>query len=118
MTMDGGSGVESVFGAALGLVSPWQVSRVEFDPDGGRLGIHLDYGRGSQFACPMSDCDQLSRPAHDRLSEQWRHLDFFQHEAYLSARSSEEPIRATSSTGVTRITGPFARRPDPRRQID
>ena len=86
MTMDGGSGVESVFGAALGLVSPWQVSQVEFDPDGGRLDIHLDYGRGSQFACPMSDCDQLSCPAHDRLSKQWRHLDFFQHEAYLSAR--------------------------------
>jgi hypothetical protein len=41
----------SVFGAALGLVAPWEVVSVEFDELLGRLEIGIDFPRGSRFAC-------------------------------------------------------------------
>ncbi|MDP3971834.1 MAG: hypothetical protein Q8P61_02855 [Candidatus Nanopelagicales bacterium] len=49
------TGVESVFGAALGLVDPWQVTTVEFDEAAGRLDIGLDFPRGARFPCPEPD---------------------------------------------------------------
>ncbi len=37
---------------ALGLGEPWRVSDAEFDEDTGRLDLHVDYPRGTRFACP------------------------------------------------------------------
>ncbi|MHB1639272.1 MAG: hypothetical protein ACYCUD_05475 [Candidatus Dormibacteria bacterium] len=57
--------MESVglFQVALGLREPWQVARVEFDPDAGRLDLHLDFPRGQRFPCPEGD--QAACPIHD-----------------------------------------------------
>lgn len=82
----GGVGFEAVFGAALGLMSPWQVVSVEFDRADGRLDIGLDFPRGSRLACPEPGCPQAACAVHDTLDRTWRHLDFFQHQAYLHAR--------------------------------
>src|SRR5664280_1884409 len=35
---------------------------------------------------PVDGCGQEACPVHDAEDKQWRHLDFFQHEAYLHAR--------------------------------
>ena len=75
-----------MFGAALGLAPPWQVTSVEFDELGGRLEIRLDFPRGSRFACPHEGCREVSCPVHDTVEKTWRHLDFFEHQAYLIAR--------------------------------
>jgi len=43
-----------LFTAALGLSGPWRVVRTEFDVEGTRLDLYLDFERGARFACPAS----------------------------------------------------------------
>lgn len=81
-----GLDVNQMFTAALGLTTPWQVASVAFDPGAGRLELGLDFPREARFACPESGCAEQECPVHDRLEKTWRHLDFFEHQAYLSAR--------------------------------
>jgi transposase len=69
---------------ALGLAPPWQVSTAEFNPDEKRMDIRLDFPKGSTFSCPK--CGLSGVKAHDTIEKTWRHLNFFQHEAYLTAR--------------------------------
>ncbi|BBO67042.1 ISL3 family transposase ISMac21 [Desulfosarcina alkanivorans] len=69
---------------ALGLAPPWQVSAAEFDSDKERLDICLDFPKGSTFTCPT--CGQIALKAYDPTEKTWRHLNFFQHEAYLTVR--------------------------------
>ena len=73
-----------LFQAALGLSEPWQVVSVEFDPGGKRLDLRIDFEKGARFACP--ECGREGCPVHDTEEKTWRHLDFFQHQAYLTAR--------------------------------
>lgn len=95
-----------VFGAALGLVSPWQVLSVQFDDLLGRIEIGLDFPRGSRFACPESGCANRVCPVHDTMEKRWRHLDFFEHEAYLVARV---PRVDCALHGVHLVPVPWAR---------
>ena len=73
---------EALFGLALGIVSPWEVTAVEFNKESSRLDIIIDFQRGSLFPCPL--CGTLS-PVHDTTEKQWRHLNYFQYEASLKA---------------------------------
>lgn len=81
-----GLDLNEMFAAALTLAPPWQVVLVEFDQQGGRLDLGLDFGRGARFPCPEPGCAQAVCAVHDSVDKTWRHLDFFQHQAYLSAR--------------------------------
>ena len=49
-----------------------------------RLDLRIDFPRGARFACPEGD--EPACPVHDTEAKTWRHLDFFQHQAYLHAR--------------------------------
>ena len=69
----------------LGLTPPWTVSRADFDPEAHRLDIHIDFTPGSRFACP--NCGAADCPVHDTVRKSWRHLNFFQHQAYLTPSS-------------------------------
>ena len=73
-----------LFQMALGLTPPWQVSDAQFDPNTKRLDIRIDFPRGSTFTCPK--CGQTGMKAYDTQDKSWRHLNFFQHDAYLTAR--------------------------------
>jgi transposase len=77
---------QELFSAALGLVAPWRVARSEFDAGAGRLDLYLDFPRGARFACSEPGCGQSQCPVHDTEDKTWRHLDFFQYQAYLHAR--------------------------------
>ena len=99
-------GLLAVFGAALGLVPPWQVVGVEFDKDAGTLEIGLDFPRGSRFSCPETGCPQGACPVHDTTEKRWRHLDFFEHQAFLSARV---PRVDCPEHGVHLVAVPWAR---------
>ncbi len=44
----------------------------------------MDFPRGATFCCP--ECDRAGLKVHDTEEKTWRHLDFFQHQAYLTAR--------------------------------
>jgi len=93
-----------LFQMALGLTPPWQVSSSEFDPDKRRLDIHLDFPRGSTFQCP--ECGQEELKAYDTVTKTWRHLNFFQHEAYLTARV---PRTDCGKCGKRLVNVPWAR---------
>ncbi len=89
---------------ALGLLPPWMVAGSTFDAAAKRLDIYLDFPRGSRFACP--DCGSADCPAYDTEEMTWRHLNFFQHEAYLHARV---PRVRCPGCGVKRVSVPWAR---------
>lgn len=74
-----------LFQLALGLVPPWMVKTANFDPDKKRLDLEIDFTTGGRFPCP--DCDATDCPTHDTVMKTWRHLDFFQHQAFLTART-------------------------------
>jgi transposase len=73
-----------LFSAALGLEQPWEVVEVKFDAERRRLDLRVDFAKGARFPCP--ECGAAGCKVHDTESHTWRHLNFFQHEAYLTAR--------------------------------
>ncbi len=93
-----------LFQAALGLQEPWLVVNTEFDPDKQRLDVYLDFARGARFPCPEGD--EAACPVHDTTDKTWRHLDFFEHQAYLHARV---PRVNCPSHGVRQVGVPWAR---------
>ena len=93
-----------LFQLALGLTPPWYVKACRFDAGARRLDIDLDFKRGARFACP--DCARAGCPVHDTVDKEWRHLDFFQHQAYLHART---PRTKCPDCGVRLVDVPWAR---------
>ena len=82
-----------LFQAALGLQAPWKVVESSFDAD----ELRIDFERGARFPCP--ECDLAGCPVHDTEQKTWRHLDFFQHQAFLSACSPRALRRARRPIG-------------------
>ena len=95
---------KDLFQLALGLASPWFVAASDFDAANKRLDIKIDFKVGSRFACP--DCKAADCPVHDTTDKTWRHLDFFQHQAFLTARV---PRITCAGCGVRLVTVPWAR---------
>lgn len=93
-----------LFQMALGLTPPWRVSSSEFDMEQRRLDIHIDFPKGSDFICPK--CREEGVKAYDTVQKTWRHLNFFQHEAYLTARV---PRIKCGKCGVLLVDVPWAR---------
>jgi transposase len=96
--------IDDLFQAALGLAEPWQVMRTEFDATARRLDLYLDFPKGARFPCPEGD--QRACPVHDTEPKRWRHLDFFQHQAYLHARV---PRVSCPTHGTRQVTLAWAR---------
>jgi len=92
-----------LFQMALGLVPPWLVQSSSFQPDEKRLEIRIDFPSGSRLPCP--ECGE-GCPVHDTTEKRWRHLDFFQHQAFLVARV---PRVECGKHGVKQVTVPWAR---------
>ena len=74
---------EALFGMALGIVPPWEVTEVSFSKESNRLDITIDFQRGATFLCPVCGAPA---PTYDTTEKTWQHLSFFQYEAYLHAR--------------------------------
>jgi len=89
---------------ALGLVPPWMVKTANFDAQARRLDIEIDFAKGGRFPCPH--CAKVDCPVHDTATQTWRHLDFFQHQAFLHART---PRITCPDCGVKQIAVPWAR---------
>ena len=97
-------GIEALFTSALGLQAPWSVKDVNLDTARRRIDFNL-ICNARRLPCPH--CKAPDQGVHDRLSRQWRHLDFFQFEAWLHA---EVPRVACSACGQTsQIEVPWAR---------
>ena len=93
-----------LFQLALSLVPPWLVKAVNFDAARKRLDIEIDFKTGGRFPCP--DCAKADCPTHDTVMKEWRHLDFFQHQAFLHART---PRIKCPDCGVHLVNVPWAR---------
>jgi transposase len=97
-------GIEALFTSALGLQAPWSVKDVNLDTARRRIDFNL-ICNARRLPCPH--CNAPDQGVHDRLGRQWRHLDFFQFEAWLHA---EVPRVACSACGQTsQIAVPWAR---------
>lgn len=73
-------GIEALFTSALGLQLPWVVEDVKLDTAKRRIDFEIGC-QGTALGCPA--CGSAAQPVHDRLRRSWRHLDFFQFEAWL-----------------------------------
>jgi hypothetical protein len=91
-----------LFQAALGLLPPWLVSRCTFSEAAERLDIHLDFPRGAVFPCPV--CGVCCK-AYDTDELTWRHLNFFQHQAFSTLVLPASSVRAAAFT-AWRFPGP------------
>lgn len=97
-------GVEALFTSALGLQVPWVVEEVKLDTVQRRIDFEIGC-QGTALACPA--CGASAQPVHDRLRRSWRHLDFFQFEAWLHC---DVPRIACASCGkTTQAHVPWAR---------
>jgi len=94
-----------LFALALGLTPPWFIEKVAFDPVQKRLDLFLDFKGGSKFPCPECGSGE-GCPVHDTTEKTWRHLDFFQHQAFLTARV---PRIECPTHGVRLTNVPWAR---------
>ena len=96
--------VEALFTSALGLQPPWMVEDVKLDVAKKRIDFEVSCS-GALLSCPA--CGSASQPVHGRLGRSWRHLDFFQFEAWLHA---EVPRVACGACGkTTQLAVPWAR---------
>jgi len=93
-----------LFQLALGLVPPWLVTGSSFNVQEKRLDININFPAGSTFPCAI--CGKPDCKAYDTEDATWRHLNFFQHEAYLHARV---PRVKCPDCGVKRASVPWAR---------
>jgi transposase len=93
-----------LFQLALGLVPPWMVTSADFDAEKRRLDIEIDFKTGGRFACP--ECGKADCPVHDTVKKAWRHLDFFQHQAFLHAGVARIDC---PNCGVRLVNVPWAR---------
>ncbi len=99
-----GVDVEVLFTSALGLVAPWEVDKVELDTARRRIDFEVRCS-AKTLACPQ--CGAANQRIHDRLGRSWRHLDFFQFEAWLHA---DVPRVVCAGCGKTTQVGvPWAR---------
>jgi transposase len=96
---------ESLFAIALGIAPPWEVEGIEFSKENKRLDIKIGFQRGAAFDCPV--CGAPS-PAYDTTEKTWRHLNFFQYEAYLTARVPRVKC-PNAGCGVKQVQVPWAR---------
>ena len=96
---------EALFSIALGITSPWQVEGIDFSEKNKRLDIKIGFNRGATFACPVCG---TAAPAYDTKEKTWRHLNFFQYEAYLIARVPRVKC-PNAACGVKRVSVPWAR---------
>ncbi len=94
-----------IISLGLGLTPPWKLidQRLDRDREPHELHMELAVDRGALFACP--DCGKACK-AHDFSEFTWRHLNFFQHHCYITARV---PRTDCADHGIKRITVPWAR---------
>lgn len=96
---------EALFGMALGIVPPWEVTEVSFSKESNRLDITIDFQRGATFSCPVCGAPAS---AYDTTEKTWQHLNFFQYEAYLHARVPRVNC-PNEGCGVKQVQVPWAR---------
>lgn len=92
----------TLYATILGVVRPWEVTRVELDDATKRVHVWLAECTGTTFTCP--ECQTIS-PLHDHVERSWRHLDTCQYETQLHAKV---PRVRCAEHGVKTVPVPWA----------
>lgn len=95
-----------LFEAALDIRSPWSITSCDFSPEERRLVIVVSFAEGSKFSCP--GCKATGCAVHDTKPHRWRHMDFFQHQAFIDARIPR--VRCDACATVRMVDVPWARK--------
>lgn len=95
-----------LFEAALDIRWPWSIAACEFSAEERQLVVRMRCAEGARFACPA--CGAASCPVHDTKPQRWRHLDFFQHKAFIEARVPR--VRCDACGRVRMVDVPWARK--------
>lgn len=93
-----------LFQLALNLTAPWYVKASSFDAERKRLDLTIDFTAGGTFPCP--ECGSAGCKAYDTSEKVWRHLNFFEHQAYLHVRV---PRVDCTACGIKLVAVPWAR---------
>lgn len=96
--------IETLFTTALGLQAPWAVKDIELNTAKRRIDFQVVY-EAKRMACPA--CGAANQGIHDRVARSWRHLDFFQYEAWLHADVPR--VRCSGCGKTTQVAVPWAR---------
>jgi transposase len=96
--------IETLFTTALGLQAPWTVKDIELNTAKRRIDFQVVY-EAKRMACPI--CGMADQGIHDRAARSWRHLDFFQYEAWLHAEVPRVQCGGCGKT--TQVSVPWAR---------
>ncbi|MBD3743420.1 MAG: ISL3 family transposase, partial [Stenotrophomonas sp.] len=96
--------VETLYTTALGLQAPWEVKQVELNTAKRRIDFEVGF-TGKRHACPA--CGAADQGIHDRVRRDWRHLDFFQFEAWLHADVPR--VKCDACGKVSQVPVPWAR---------
>ena len=78
--------MKNVFEQALNIQEPWFIKTIDFDYSKKRLDISLDFRKGTRFEYSTDEGEIEQGSVHDTKEKTWRHLNFFEHECYLTAR--------------------------------
>lgn len=73
----------TLFETALGIEAPWYLSELDFDAEGHRLTLWIDFQRGTRFNVAGTEGQH---PVHDTVPKSYRHMNFFQYECVLEVR--------------------------------
>jgi hypothetical protein len=98
-----GMDANTVLALGLGVTPPWRLvnQRLETGKQPHELHLEVAADRGSLFPCPV--CGKPCK-AHDFAEFTWRHLNFFQHHCYITAKI---PRTDCGEHGVLRMTAPL-----------
>jgi transposase len=72
-----------LFATALGVSEPWYIKEANLDVEQKKLTIAIDFIKGSLFSY---EGVEGTYPAYDTYKNQYRHLNFFQHDCFLEVR--------------------------------
>ena len=83
----------------LGLVAPWEVSRVELSVEDGRVDVWVEHPKRTRFLCP--DCD-AELAVYEHCEERaWRHLDSCAFLTFLACQCAAGGVpRARGASGA------------------
>jgi len=95
----------NLFTAALGLAAPWGVTEVRFAREEGKIEFEVEFAKGSRFVCPV--CGEPHQGVHDTKERRWRHLNFFEYQAFIEA--SVPRVRCEKCGKTSQVEVPWAR---------
>src|SRR6056297_61288 len=93
-----------LFTQALCIENPWKIDKINFDKDAKQLDIYISHVRGAKFPCKACD-DKYG--IYDTTKERtWRHINFFQHKAFIHCSI---PRVKCEKHGVLQVKVPWSR---------